>query len=229
MSKKYLITLTDEDAATVEAVAEMHGRKPTNMVEYFVRVQLGALPEVQPVKVQPLPVTAQESKELDERRAEVERLYSSAPSAIPRKDTKAVTPAEVLTKAEPKGGSVRKGPAQGSIPETAFKEASTQDKMVREGNPIGKALLLKSLSYGEEKPHKVAAPVIPAEVAQEGKPAEGKPAQIPAQGFTINKDVNAYKERVEAGIFTDGKHFFVNKFGTKTFHVSLHSARIAKA
>ena len=270
---KMLIEFSENESHLLKELATSHGQAVKPFVEYLVKMQIGTVPRptVEPVHFEGMKAWA-------EHQTEVERLRSSAPSETPRKDTKAVIPAEVkagdfsgsdrhvtfaevmdieeaqenertkaqvkevprkdakavipaevLTKAEPKGGSVRKGPAQGSIPETAFKEASTQDKMVREDNPIGKALLLKSLSYGEEKPHKVAAPVIPAEVAQEGKPAEGKPAQIPAQGFTINKDVNAYKERVEAGIFTDGKHFFVNKFGTKTFHVSLHSARIAKA
>jgi len=196
MSKKYLVTLTDEDAVAMEVAAGMHGRKPTNFAEYLIRVQIGALQEVQPVKVLPLrEPTAKDTKAVAYAEdfsgsvrhvtfAEVldmEELDEIAREAQ-RKDAKVVTPAEVLTKAEPV----------------------------------------------KEIPRKVAAHVIPSTVFNEVA-QEGKPAQIPAQGFTINKDVNAYKDRVEAGIFTDGKHFFVNKFGTKTFHTSLESARIAKA
>ena len=116
-----------------------------------------------------------------------------------RKDTKAVAPAEV--KAEDFSGSGR---------HVTF--AEVMDIEEAQENERTKAQV-------KEVPRKVAA-VTPTKV---------EPAQIPAQGFTINKDVNAYKERVESGIFTDGKHFFVNRFGTKTFHTSLESARIAKA
>jgi len=54
MAKKYLITLDDTDSTELEVMAAAHGRTPTGMITYMIRLQMGALPEVQPLKVQPL-------------------------------------------------------------------------------------------------------------------------------------------------------------------------------
>jgi len=54
MAKKYLITLDDVESTELEAMATAHGRTPTGMLTYMIRLQMGALPEVQSLKVQPL-------------------------------------------------------------------------------------------------------------------------------------------------------------------------------
>ena len=54
--KRIQIDLDAEDVSKLKALAASRGHLLKPFIEYLLNVQIGALPEVQPVKAQPLPL-----------------------------------------------------------------------------------------------------------------------------------------------------------------------------
>jgi hypothetical protein len=160
-AKKYLISLAPEDVAKLEALADTHGRTPTGMITYLIRVQLGTLPEVQPVRAQPLTATER----------------------IPTKEARPVAPAK-----------------------------DTQPEHTEE--QTGKSALIAA----RPKEHRTEAPT---------KDRTQGTDKAPEQEAPISKNAAEYTERIGSGIYSNGTHYTLNKFGKRTFYRTLQEAQKA--
>jgi len=99
--KRIQIDLDAEDVSDLKALAASRGHLLKPFIEYLLRVQIGALPEVQPVKDQPLPLRepSAEYAAMMERRGYAHRNSARTDRKVTELETREELRAEQASKA----------------------------------------------------------------------------------------------------------------------------------